>query len=78
MNGVNNLKVEGSAKKSCIDGIMRKERIGIIWLKTGIWKLKEIRRGFERGRCPLCLGKKDAKHKLLKCKMKKWGVTCMQ
>jgi hypothetical protein len=41
--------------------------MGIIWLKAGIWKLRRFRRGFERGRCPLCLGEEDAKHILLKC-----------
>jgi hypothetical protein len=54
---MNNLKVEGSAMKSCTDGIMRKGRMGIIRLKAGIWKQKEIRRGFERGRCPLFWGR---------------------
>jgi hypothetical protein len=24
--------------------------MGIIWLKAGIWKLRGIRRGFERGK----------------------------
>jgi hypothetical protein len=37
-----------------------------IW-KAGIWKLRGIRRCFERGRCPLCLGEEDAKHIILKC-----------
>jgi hypothetical protein len=42
-------------------------------LKAGIWKLKWIRRGLEKGRCPLCGGEEDAKHILLKCKeSKKW------
>jgi hypothetical protein len=39
-------------KESCIDKCTRKERMGIIWLKAGIWKLRGIRRGFERGTCP--------------------------
>jgi hypothetical protein len=54
-------------KESHSDKCTRKERMGIIWLKTGIWKLRGIGRGFERGRCPLCLGEEDAKHILLKC-----------
>jgi hypothetical protein len=42
-------------------------------LKAGIWKLKGIRRGLEKGRCPLCWGEEDVKHILLKCKEpKKW------
>jgi hypothetical protein len=43
-------------KESYIDKFTRKERMGIIWLKAGIWKLRGFRRGFERGRCPLYLG----------------------
>jgi hypothetical protein len=40
--------------------------------------LKTIRRGFERGRCPLCLGEDDAKHILLKCsETKKWREECV-
>jgi hypothetical protein len=47
--------------------------MGIIWWKAGIWKLRGIRRGFEGGRCPLCLGEEDAKHIILKCfETKKW------
>jgi hypothetical protein len=34
---------------------------------SGIWILRGLRRGSERGRCPLCLGRDDAKHILLKC-----------
>jgi hypothetical protein len=43
-------------KYSYTDESERKERMGIIWLKAGIWKLKRLRRGCKRGRCPLCLG----------------------
>jgi hypothetical protein len=43
------------------------DRMGIIWLKAGIWNLRGVRRGFERGRCPQYLGEGDAKHILLKC-----------
>jgi hypothetical protein len=43
-------------KESYIDKCTRKERIGIIWLKAGIWKLKGIRRGLEKVRCPYVLG----------------------
>jgi hypothetical protein len=61
-------------KESYINKCTRKERIGIIWLKAGIWKLRWIRRGLEKGRCPLCWGEEDAKHILLKCiASKKWG-----
>jgi hypothetical protein len=27
-----------------------------------MWKLRGIRRGLEKGRCPLCWGEEDAKH----------------
>jgi hypothetical protein len=46
--------------------------------KAGIWKLRGIRRGFERGRCPLCFGEEDAKHILLKCsETKMWREECV-
>jgi hypothetical protein len=52
--------------------------MGIIWLKAEIWKLRGIRRGFERGRCPLCLGEKDTKQILLKCsETKRWREECV-
>jgi hypothetical protein len=53
-------------KESYIEKCTRKERMGIIWWKAGIWKARGIRMGFERGRCPLCLGEEDAKHIVLK------------
>jgi hypothetical protein len=65
-------------KESHSDKCTRKERMGIIWLKTGIWKLRGIGRGFERGRCPLCLGEEDAKHIFLKCsETKKCKEECV-
>jgi hypothetical protein len=65
-------------KVSYIDKCKTKEILGIIWLKAGIWKLKGIRRGFEKGRCPLCLGEEDVKHTLLKCsETKKWREKCV-
>jgi hypothetical protein len=61
-------------KESYMDKCTRKERMRIIRLKAGIWKLRVIRRCFERGRCFLCLGEEDAKHILLKCsETKMWG-----
>jgi hypothetical protein len=32
----------------------RNERSGSAWFKTGIWKLRNMRKGSEKGRCPLC------------------------
>jgi hypothetical protein len=43
-------------KESYIDERTRKERMGTIWLKAGIWKLRGIRREYDRGRCPIYLG----------------------
>jgi hypothetical protein len=43
-------------KESYTDEWTRKERMGIKWLKAEIWRLIGIRRGFDRGRCPLCCG----------------------
>jgi hypothetical protein len=61
-------------KESYVDECTRKERMGIIWLKAGIWKLRGIRRGFGKGRCPNVLGEEDAKHIPLKClETKKWS-----
>jgi hypothetical protein len=66
-------------KESYIDKCTRKKRMGIIWLKARIWTLRWIRRGFERGRCPLCLGEEDAKHILLKCsETSKWKEECVE
>jgi hypothetical protein len=51
----------------------------IIWLKAGIWRLKGIRRGFERGGNPLYFGEEDVKHILPKCsETKNWReeVVC--
>jgi hypothetical protein len=60
-------------KEKYIDELTRKEKLGIIWLKAGIWDLRWIRRGSGKGRCPLCSRKEDAKHMLVKCpEPKKW------
>jgi hypothetical protein len=45
-------------KESHIDKCTRKETMGITWLKAGIWKLRGVRRGFERGRCPYVQGRR--------------------
>jgi hypothetical protein len=45
----------------------RNERNGLACFKTGIWKLRGARKGFERGRCPLCGEEKDDLHILVKC-----------
>jgi hypothetical protein len=50
---------------------------GNIKWKAGIWKLRGIRRGFERGRFPLCLGEEDAKYIVLKCSECKSGKKNM-
>jgi hypothetical protein len=60
-------------KGSYTDECIRKVRMGMLWLKAGIWKLRGSRRGSVREKCPLCLGEEDAKHRLIKCpETKKW------
>jgi hypothetical protein len=49
-------------KESYIDECTRNERVGIILLIAGIWKLRGIRKEFDRGRYPLYLGEENAKH----------------
>jgi hypothetical protein len=44
----------------------RNERSGLAGFRSGIWKLRGMRKGFEKGRCPLCSEEKDAIHILLK------------
>jgi hypothetical protein len=47
--------------------------MGITWLKVGLWKVRGIRRGFERGNSRQCLGEGDAEHIPLKLsETKKW------
>jgi hypothetical protein len=48
------------SKGSYIDECTRKGRLGIIWLKAGIWKRRSFGRGFHRGKCPPCLEEDDA------------------
>jgi hypothetical protein len=60
-------------KKWYIDKCTRKERIGVTWWKVGIWKLKGIRGGLEKGRCPYVGGDEDEKHILLKYKESRNG-----
>jgi hypothetical protein len=44
-----------------------------------MWKLKGLRKGAERGRCPLREEEMTASHILLKCKeLKRWRVTILQ
>jgi hypothetical protein len=40
----------------------RNERSGLAWVKTGIWKLRGMRKEFEKGRFPLCSEDEDAVH----------------
>jgi hypothetical protein len=44
----------------------RNERSGLAWFKTGIWKLRGTRKGFAKGRYPLCSEDEDAIQTLLK------------
>jgi hypothetical protein len=40
-------------------------------MKAGVWKLRGIRRGWEKGTCPLCRGNEDVKYILLICSERK-------
>jgi hypothetical protein len=42
------------AREKYIVCCTRKERSGLAWFKTDIWKLRGMRKGVEKGRCPLC------------------------
>jgi hypothetical protein len=43
------------------------------WFKTGIWRLRGMRKGSEKGRWPLCSEEEDPIHILLKCsETRKW------
>jgi hypothetical protein len=58
---------------NCCTGV---ERSGLAWFKTGIWKLRGMRNGFEKGRCPLCSEEEDPIYILLKCsETRKWRET---
>jgi hypothetical protein len=51
----------------------RTDRSGLAWFKTGIWKLRGMRKGSEKGRCPLCSEEEDPIRILLKCsETRKW------
>jgi hypothetical protein len=39
----------------------------LAWMKAGVWKLRGIKRGWEKGTCPLYRDNEDAKHILLSC-----------
>jgi hypothetical protein len=42
--------------------MQKNERMGLAWLKAGIWELRGSRRGFWRERCTPYLGEEDAKN----------------
>jgi hypothetical protein len=51
------------------------ERNGLAWMKAVVWKLRGIRRGWEKGTYPLCRDNEDAKHIPLSCpETKKWRM----
>jgi hypothetical protein len=45
----------------------RNYKRGIAWFKAGTWKLREMRKGSEIGRCHLCNGVEDTIYILSKC-----------
>jgi hypothetical protein len=40
----------------------------VVWFILGIWKLRVLRKGTERGRCPLYGEEENESHIFLKCK----------
>jgi hypothetical protein len=40
------------AREECIVYCTRNERSGLAWFKSGIWKLRGMRKGFEKGSSP--------------------------
>jgi hypothetical protein len=60
--------IDKCGRQNYIDGCTRKEKTGIRWLKAVTLKYCKVRRGSDRGRCPLCLAERN-----VKCtKIKKW------
>jgi hypothetical protein len=45
----------------------RNDRMGTAWFRSGICKLRGMKKGLEIGRCTVCNGEEDAVHILLKC-----------
>jgi hypothetical protein len=61
------------AREQYISCCSSTERSGLAWFKTGIWKLRGMRKGFQKERCPLCSEEEDPTHILLKCsEIRKW------
>jgi hypothetical protein len=61
------------AREEYIVCCTRNERSGLAWFKTGIWKLRGMRKGFEKGICPLCSEDEGVIHILLKyLETRKW------
>jgi hypothetical protein len=57
----------------CYTKYCTRNEIRVAWMKTGVWKLRAIRRGMDKGSCPLCLGNEGAINILLSCpETKKW------
>jgi hypothetical protein len=32
--------------------LFKNESSGLVWFKTGVWKLRGMRKGYDKGRCP--------------------------
>jgi hypothetical protein len=58
----------GGCKEDYIVQCNRKKRSGLVWFQMGIWKLKGLRGGVERGTCSLSQCGENAIHTLLNCK----------
>jgi hypothetical protein len=61
------------AREQYISCCSMTERSGLAWFKSGIWKLRGMRKRFKKERCPLCSEEEDPIHILLKCsETRKW------
>jgi hypothetical protein len=62
-----------SGREEYIDFWFRNERSGMSLMTAGVWKLRGLRWGFEKGTFPLRMGRKDIKHMLMSCtETKEW------
>jgi hypothetical protein len=55
------MKLEWGKEKYTVCCV-RNERNGLGWFKPGVWKSRGVKRGFVKGRCPLCREEEDATH----------------
>ena len=65
-------------KEEYINRCSKNEIMGFAWWRLGVWKLRGIRKNFDRGICPLCYGRENAQHIILECRATvHWRVKYM-